>query len=338
MFASGSSFSSSVGRPASGLVGGVGMTAAGELDRNMKVCVLGAAGGIGQTLSLFLKVHLPAGSLLSLYDIKGVHGVAADVGHVDTQVKVEWYQDLQRGEKTELEKAVTNSDVVCIVAGIPRKPGMTRDDLFNVNAGIVRDLTEVVAKTAPGCVLCIGTNPVNSIIPIAAEVLKSWKCYDKNKLLGVTLLDNMRACAFLNEVAGHDVIVKEVPVIGGHSATTIVPLFSLTAAGQRLTEKERASLRTRTANAGTEVVEAKAGAGSATLSMGAATAYFVVAMVEALIGRRKPAVCAMVDTDGATTAPYMAWPVRVGPDGIEARLSLGQLSDGETVCAWAPGA
>ena len=307
------------------------MAAVGESDRNMKVCVLGAAGGIGQTLSLFLKVHLPAGTVLSLFDIANVHGTAADVSHVDTQVSVEWYQGT-RGSNEELEKAVTNSDVVVIVAGVPRKPGMTRDDLFNVNARIVRDLTEVVAKTAPGCMLCIGTNPVNSCVPIAAEVLKAWKCYDKNRLLGVTLLDNMRACAFVNEVVQPDIIVKEVPVIGGHSATTIVPLFSLTAAAKRLTEADMARLRKRTQNAGTEVVEAKAGSGSATLSMGAATAYFVVALVEALIGKRKPAVCAMVDTDGAAKAPYMAWPVRIGPDGIEQRLSIGKLSDKERVC------
>eukprot|EP01063_Lacrimia_lanifica_P026044 TRINITY_DN3435_c0_g1_i2.p1 TRINITY_DN3435_c0_g1~~TRINITY_DN3435_c0_g1_i2.p1 ORF type:complete len:380 (+),score=163.73 TRINITY_DN3435_c0_g1_i2:128-1141(+) len=304
------------------------MAATGEEDRQMKVAVLGAAGGIGQTLSLFLKVHLPAGTTLALYDIANVAGVAADVSHVDTQVRTEWYLG-KRGSVEELEKCVTGADVVCIIAGIPRKPGMTRDDLFNVNAGIVRDLTETVAKCAPGSTLCIGTNPVNSIIPIAAEVLKEWKCYDKNKLLGVTLLDNMRACTFVNEIVQPNTIVKEVPVIGGHSATTIVPLYSLTAAGPRLSDSEMAALRKRTQNAGTEVVDAKAGRGSATLSMGAATAYFIVALVDALLGNRKPCVCTMVDTDGAAKAPYMAWPVRLGPDGVESRLSIGKLSPAE---------
>ena len=310
------------------------MAAVSESTRDMKVCVLGASGGIGQTLSLFLKVHLPAGTTLSLYDIAHTAGVAADISHVDTQVNVEWYQGgrSKAEQNQELEKALSAADVVCIVAGVPRKPGMTRDDLFNVNAGIIADLTEVVAKVAPNSILCIGTNPVNSCVPIAAEVLKEWKCYDKNKLLGVTLLDNMRACKFVNEALPEGKIVKEVPVVGGHSATTIVPLFSLTEGGKHINTSDLKKLSERVQNAGTEVVTAKAGRGSATLSMGAATAYFVVALVEALRGDRKPSVCAMVDTDGASKAPYMAWPVQLGTDGIESRLSIGAINSSEEVC------
>ncbi|KAJ9473428.1 malate dehydrogenase [Diplonema papillatum] len=328
MMSSGS-YGSNVGRPAQGLIGGVGMAAVNEVERPFKVTVLGAAGGIGQTLSLLLKVYLPAGSKLSLYDLANVPGVAADISHVDTQVPVEWYQPSKRGDTDELEKALEGCDVCVIVAGVPRKPGMTRDDLFNVNAGVIKSLTESVAKVAPNCLLCIGTNPVNSCIPIAAEVLKAAGKYDKNKLLGVTLLDNMRACTFVNELVQPNIVVKEVPVIGGHSATTIVPLYSLTAAVTRLSAAEMAKLRHRVQNAGTEVVEAKAGKGSATLSMGAATAYFAIACVEALMGRRKPSVCAMVDTDGAGRAPYMAWPVQLGREGVETRLTIGRVSDAE---------
>lgn len=107
----------------------------------MKVAVLGAAGGIGQALALLLKLQLPAESELALYDIAPVTpGVAKDVSHIPTAVKVEGFA----GE--DPTPALKGADVVLISAGVARKPGMDRSDLFNINAGIVRNLIEHVAK------------------------------------------------------------------------------------------------------------------------------------------------------------------------------------------------
>merc|ERR1711916_209972 len=95
----------------------------------MKVAVLGAAGGIGQALSLLLKTQLPAGSDLALYDVAPVvPGVAVDLSHIPTAVKVTGHG------KDDLAGALTGADVVLIPAGVPRKPGMDRSDLFNINA------------------------------------------------------------------------------------------------------------------------------------------------------------------------------------------------------------
>ena len=103
----------------------------------MKVAVLGAAGGIGQALSLLLKTQLPAGSDLALYDVAPVvPGVAVDLSHIPTAVKVTGHG------KDDLADALTGADVVLIPAGMPRKPGMDRSDLFNINAGIVKNLIE----------------------------------------------------------------------------------------------------------------------------------------------------------------------------------------------------
>ena len=71
-----------------------------------------------------------------------------------------------------LAAALTGCDLVVIPAGVPRKPGMTRDDLFSINAGIVRDLCVAVAENCPGALVNIISNPVNSTVPIAAEVFK----------------------------------------------------------------------------------------------------------------------------------------------------------------------
>ena len=108
------------------------------------------------------------------------------------------------------------------------KPGMTRDDLFKINAGIVKSLVEGITEYCPKSFICIISNPVNSTVPIAAEVLKKAGCFDPKKLFGVTTLDVVRAETFVAEITGQKDPTKTViPVIGGHSGETIVPLFSL---------------------------------------------------------------------------------------------------------------
>ncbi len=104
---------------------------------------------------------------------------------------------------------------------------MSRDDLFRINAGIVRDLAKGIAETAPKAFILVISNPVNSTVPIAAEVLKAHNVFDARRLFGVTTLDIVRAETFVAEVVGEREPQKlTVPVIGGHSGETIVPLFS----------------------------------------------------------------------------------------------------------------
>lgn len=105
---------------------------------------------------------------------------------------------------------------------------MTRDDLFLINAGIVRDLVKGVAQHSPKAFVLIISNPVNSTVPIAAEILKQANVFDAQRLFGVTTLDVVRAETFVQEITGEKDPAKTViPVIGGHSGETIVPLFSL---------------------------------------------------------------------------------------------------------------
>ena len=108
------------------------------------------------------------------------------------------------------------------------KPGMTRDDLFKINAGIVRDLVTGIAETCPKAFILVISNPVNSTVPIAAEVMKKAGKFDPKRLFGVTTLDVVRAETFVQEHTGEkDPSKTVIPVIGGHSGETIVPLFSL---------------------------------------------------------------------------------------------------------------
>ncbi|MCC8463018.1 malate dehydrogenase [Photorhabdus bodei] len=288
----------------------------------MKVAVLGAAGGIGQALALLLKTQLPSGSELSLYDIAPVTpGVAVDLSHIPTEVKIKGFA----GE--DATPALEGANVVLISAGVARKPGMDRSDLFNVNAGIVRNLVEQVAKTCPKSLIGIITNPVNTTVAIAAEVLKKAGVYDKNRLFGVTTLDVIRSNTFVAELKGKKPQEIEVPVIGGHSGVTILPLLSQIP-GVSFTDEELAALTKRIQNAGTEVVEAKAGGGSATLSMGQAAARLGLSLVRGLQGESDVVECAYIEGDGKYTR-FFAQPVRLGKNGVEERLNVGELSDFE---------
>lgn len=245
---------------------------AGSSPRGFQVAVLGAAGGIGQPLSLLLKLWVacspdfldacctlesvclrvigaPAcrSSLvteLRLYDVTNTAGVAADLSHIATHTRVTSHSGAD-----ELADALYGANLVVIPAGVPRKPGMTRDDLFNINAGaraanrlaswacpwchtqqclfmpalrltaagIVRVLCEGVARYCPSAWVAVISNPVNSTVPIAAEVFKRAGTFNPGRLFGVTTLDVMRANTFVAATMGLDPSSVSVPVIGGHA-------------------------------------------------------------------------------------------------------------------------
>jgi malate dehydrogenase len=287
----------------------------------MKVVILGAAGGIGQALGLLLKTELPSGTKLSLYDIAPVTpGVAADLSHIPTPVKVEGFS----GE--DPSPALVNADIVLISAGMARKPGMDRSDLFNINAGIVENLVSSCADNCPKALIGIITNPVNTTVAIAAEILKKKGVYDPARLFGVTTLDVIRSSTFVAEMHGKDPKDINVPVIGGHSGITILPLLSQS--GYEFSEDAAAAMTKRIQNAGTEVVEAKAGGGSATLSMGQAAAKFGLSLVRALNGKKDVVECTYVEGSG-DLARFFAQPVLLGKNGVERILDYGTLSDFE---------
>ncbi|XP_038681435.1 malate dehydrogenase, glyoxysomal [Tripterygium wilfordii] len=284
-----------------------------------KVAILGAAGGIGQPLAMLMKIN-PLVSVLHLYDVVNSPGVTADISHMDTGAVVRGFL-----KQEQLASALTGMDLVIIPAGVPRKPGMTRDDLFNINAGIVRTLCEGIAKCCPKAIVNLISNPVNSTVPIAAEVFKKAGTYDPKRLLGVTMLDVVRANTFVAEVLGLDPREVDVPVVGGHAGVTILPLLSQVKPPCSFTPEETEYLTNRIQNGGTEVVEAKAGAGSATLSMAYAAVKFADACLRGIRGDKDVVACAFVDSQ-VTELPFFATKVRLGPNGAEEVYQLGPLN------------
>ncbi|ROT36097.1 malate dehydrogenase [Sodiomyces alkalinus F11] len=288
--------------------------------RNLsKVTVLGAAGGIGQPLSLLLKMN-PRVTELALYDIRGGPGVAADISHVNTKSTVKGYNPTPTG----LAQALKGSDIILIPAGVPRKPGMTRDDLFNTNASIVRDLAKAAAEAAPEANLLIIANPVNSTVPICAEVYKARGVYNPKRLFGVTTLDVVRASRFVSEIKGTDPKDEEITVVGGHSGVTIVPLFSQS---KHPDLSANAELVNRVQFGGDEVVKAKDGAGSATLSMAMAGARMADSLLRASQGEKGVVEPTFVDSPlyKDQGIDFFSSRVELGPNGVEKILPVGEV-------------
>jgi len=291
-------------------------------QNNVRVAVLGSAGGIGQPLALLLK-HSPMITQLACYDVAPfTPGVGKDLSHIETLGQVSAYTGPE-----ELDDCLKGCSLVLIPAGMPRKPGMSRDDLFNTNASIAMNLADACARNCPDAVVGIITNPVNSTVPIAHEVYKKHGL-NSDKILGVTTLDVVRANTFIAELKGLDVAKTNVPVIGGHSGVTILPLLSQVVPKATFTDEELASLTVRIQEAGTEVVKAKAGAGSATLSMAYAGARFGFSVLEAMHGKKGVVECAYVASD-INDASYFAAPILFGLNGVERNLGIGTLSDFE---------
>ncbi|RPB07615.1 malate dehydrogenase, NAD-dependent [Morchella conica CCBAS932] len=303
----------------------------------VKAVVLGASGGIGQPLSLLLKAS-PLIDELSLYDVVNTPGVAADLSHISSPAQITGYLPADDG----LEKTLTGADIVVIPAGIPRKPGMTRDDLFKINAGIVRDLVTGIAKFCPKAFILIISNPVNSTVPIAAEILKAHKVFDPSRLFGVTTLDVVRASTFTAQITGEKDSRKiVVPVIGGHSGETIVPLLSLAKPACDIPADKLDGLVHRIQFGGDEVVAAKNGGGSATLSMAFAGFRFAESVIKALKGEKgivEPTFVYLPGVSGGDEVSkslgggidFFAVPVELGPQGaVKATNPIPTINDNE---------
>ncbi|KAL1841079.1 hypothetical protein VTJ49DRAFT_7410 [Mycothermus thermophilus] len=205
---------------------------------------------------------------------------------------------------------------------------MTRDDLFNTNASIVRDLAKACAENCPEANLLIISNPVNSTVPICAEVFKARGVYNPRRLFGVTTLDVVRASRFVSEIKGTDPAEEQITVVGGHSGVTIVPLFSQSRHPEL---SSNAELVHRVQFGGDEVVKAKDGAGSATLSMAMAGARMAESILRAAQGEKGVIEPTFVDSPlyKDQGIDFFSSNVELGPNGVEKVLPVGKVDAAE---------
>ena len=185
-----------------------------------KVSVIGA-GNVGATCADVLATRNVASEIV-LLDIKeGVsEGKAMDIMQTATLVGI----NSRVTGVTNDYAATANSDVVVVTSGIPRKPGMTREELIGVNAGIVKSVVENVLKYSPNAILIMVSNPMDTMCYLAAKI----SGLPRNKVLGLGgALDSSRFKYYLSQALNANPNDVEATVIGGHGDTTMVPLTSL---------------------------------------------------------------------------------------------------------------
>lgn len=282
----------------------------------MKITLIGAAGGIGQSLALLLKTNLSDRIDLNLYDVNpSTPGIALDLHHIPNKIRVTGFT----GEGS-LSLALDNSDIVIITAGIPRKPGMEREDLFNANASLTVKLFSTAAEVCPNACFCLITNPLNSLVPLAAKVLKKHGVYNPQKVFGVTTLDIIRSESILSHYLSRELAPRGLNVIGGHSGHTILPLISHIQ-NHGLNEFEIRSITQQIQDAGTAVVKAKVGYGSATLAMASAAMRFIDSLIRALRGESGIIECAYVES-GTKFSKFFSMPLQLSEHGWSEVLTL----------------
>ncbi|ABW15314.1 malate dehydrogenase, NAD-dependent [Parafrankia sp. EAN1pec] len=207
------------------------------------------------------------------------------------------------------------SDVVVITAGLPRKPGMSRMDLIEVNAKIVRQVSESIAKTSPDAVVVVVSNPLDEMTALAANVLG----FPRSRVLGQAgMLDTARFTDFVAETLNVPVASVKTLTLGSHGDTMVPVPSQCTVDGKPLSDLLPADkieeLVNRTRNGGAEVV-ALLKTGSAYYAPSAAAARMVKAVAEDS-GAVMP-VCAWVQGEFGISDVYLGVPAQIGAGGVK---------------------
>ncbi len=223
-------------------------------------------------------------------------------------------------------EASADSDIIIITAGIPRKPGMSRDDLISTNAKIMKDVVSKVAKLSPNAVLIIVSNPLDAMCHVAYDV----SGFPKNRVIGMAgVLDSARFRAFISMELNVSIENTHAFVLGGHGDTMVpLPRYS-TVAGIPITElisPERIeALVERTRNGGAEIVKLLK-TGSAYY----APASAAVEMAESILKDKKKILpcAALLKGEYGINELFIGVPVKLGADGIEDIIEI-KLTDDE---------
>jgi len=286
-----------------------------------KVTVVGA-GNVGATAAMRLAekeladvvlmdilADVPAGKALDLME-------AAPIEKHDAQIM---------GASGDYSKA-KDSQIVIITAGIPRKPGMSRDDLLSTNMGIMKNVAKEIASVAPESILIIVSNPLDAMCHVALEA----SGFPKNRVLGMAgVLDSARFRAFISMELNVSVENTHAFVLGGHGDTMVpLPRYS-TVAGIPITELLSAekidALIKRTQNGGAEIVGLLK-TGSAYYAPSSAA----VEMAEAILKDKKKILpcAAYLEGEYGINKLFIGVPVKLGANGVEEIIEI-RLSDEE---------
>jgi malate dehydrogenase len=281
---------------------------------NRKVTVVGGAGNVGATVARGVAdKNLADVVVIDIADQKAA-GIALDM----LQACPIWGSDARvLGTGDYAESA--NSDIVVITSGMPRKPGMSRDDLLNVNFKIMQAVTEQVVKYSPNCIIIPVANPLDAM----AQAIYRLSSFPRERIIGMAgILDSARMRAFIAKELNVSVENVHAFVLGGHGDTMVpLPRYS-TVAGIPITDlMDKATIDaivTRTANGGAEIT--KLVGTSAWYAPGASA----VEMVEAILLDKKKILPCSVFLQGeyGVRDLFVGVPCKLGARGLEQIIQI----------------
>jgi malate dehydrogenase len=263
---------------------------------------------LGDIVLIDVVEGLPQGKALDIYESSPIEGF--DVNVIGTND----YKD------------TSDSDIVVITAGVARKPGMSRDDLLQTNARIVKSVTQEIVKYSKNPIVIVVSNPLDAMVYVASEVGK----FPKNRILGMSgTLDSTRLRSFIAMKLGVSVNYVDAFVLGGHG-DSMVPLISTAtvhgiSVSRFMSKRDIDAIIERTRNAGAEIVNLLK-TGSAFYAPGSA----IVEVIESIIKDKKRILPCSVWLQGEYGAKniFVGVPVKLGSEGVEGIIEL-KLSKGE---------
>jgi malate dehydrogenase len=283
---------------------------------NRKVTVVGGAGAVGQTVARQIaNKELADVVIVDIADQKAA-GVALDIYEA---CPIEGSDSRLIGVGTNGWAETANSDIVVITSGVPRKPGMSRDDLLNVNYKIMQDVTAEAVRHSPNCVIIPVSNPLDAMAQAVYRISK----FPKQRVIGMAgVLDSARMRTFIAMELNVSVENVHAFVLGGHG-DTMVPLARYsTVAGIPLPDllpKDRIdAIAKRTADGGAEIT--KLVGTSAWFAPGSA----VVEMVDAILKDKKKILPCSVYLEGeyGINGLFVGVPVKLGARGVEEIIQI----------------
>ena len=281
----------------------------------MRVTVVGS-GFVGATAAMRIVQKGLADDVVMVDIVEGLpQGLSLDMRQ---SAPIEGFEPNVRGTNDYADTA--GSDVVVITAGLPRQPGMSRMDLLDKNAGIVRDVVENVVRHSPNSILIVVTNPLDEMTFLASQV----SGFPKDRVMGMAgVLDSSRLRYFISEELGVSPSQVDAMTLGSHGESMVPLPRQATVGGKPLTElvdeETLERLYQRTRDAGAEIV-AFLKKGSAYYAPSAAIAQ----MVNAIAGDTKEVlpVCAWCTGQYGISNVYVGVPVRLGKSGVEEIVEL----------------
>ena len=282
----------------------------------MKVTIVGA-GNVGASCAEYILIKQIAKEVI-LLDIKDgfAEGKALDLTQTTSTLG---FKSKVLGVTNEYEKT-SNSDVVVITSGIPRKPGMTREELIGINAGIVKSVSENLLKFSPNAIIIVVSNPMDTMTYL---VNKSFNI-PKNRIIGMGgILDSSRFKTYISKSSGYPQDQIEAMVIGGHGDTTMIPLTSLAKCNNELltnilSEDEVLKIASDTMVGGATLT--KLLGTSAWYAPGASVSY----LVNAIVNDTKEVLPCSVLLEGEYGVKDLCIgvPVKIGKNGFEEVVQL----------------